>query len=614
MRRLMRRSPFRQLYNVWLGLPVRHRGAVVVAIPAACLLITFGAWIWSRQTSFAAQQETDHTQQVLAESDELLRRLTDAETAIRGYILTDNPNFLEPYEQTLKTLPETRTRLDMLLRDVPETYQTYQEINQLVSLRMRLLEDLLDTVNAGNLRGVEFASNPEAERLIYEGNTVMEQVRTRVEDFQIQERNVFNEYLQQRSRQQGQTTLILWFTLVTSLFGSLAAVYLFSSLDRELQTREMLLRESKSLLQAIVSNVVDGVITLDSQGKIEVFNPAAANMFGYTPDEVAGKGLDLLLEDAMMTLPSSPEQDEPHWRHKWQTKGLRKVGTPFPIEISVSDLQLDNRQIAIIRDISEFQQAEAKLQARADELVRLTAVLAQTNSVLESRNHELEQFAYVASHDLKAPLRAIANLSAWMEEDLEDLLPEENKHQMQLLRGRVMRMEALINGLLEYSRVGRTQVASETVSVKDLLDEIVDSLAPPSSVTIEIEPGMPTLTTRRMLLRQVFANLISNAIKHHDRANGHIKISAQDLGDAYEFAVADDGPGISPAYHHKIFAIFQTLEARDTKESTGIGLSIVKKIIELEGGKIRVESQEGKGATFYFTWLKHPVSVRYDGA
>ena len=133
----MRRSPFRQLYNVWLGLPVRHRGAVVVAIPAACLLITFGAWIWSRQTSFIAQQETEHTQQVLSESDELLRRLTDAEASIRGYILTDNPEFLEPYEQTLATLPEIRMRLDVLLRDMPEQYQTYQEINQLVAQRMR---------------------------------------------------------------------------------------------------------------------------------------------------------------------------------------------------------------------------------------------------------------------------------------------------------------------------------------------------------------------------------------------------------------------------------------------------------------------------------------------
>ena len=610
----MRRSPFRQLYNVWLGLPVRHRGAVVVAIPAACLLITFGAWIWSRQTSFIAQQETEHTQQVLSESDELLRRLTDAEASIRGYILTDNPEFLEPYEQTLATLPETRMRLDVLLRDMPEQYQTYQEINQLVAQRMRLLEALLEEVNAENLRGREFSSNSEAEQLIYQSKSVMDQVRTRIEDFQAEERNVLNEYLQQRRQQQGQTTLVLWFTFVISLLGSLAAVYLFSSLDRELQTREMLLRESKSLLQAIVSNVVDGVITLDSQGKIEVFNPAAAKMFGYMPHEVAGKELDLLLEDAVMLAPSDSEDDGQHWRHKWQTKGLRKVGTPFPIEISVSDLQLDNRQIAIIRDISEFQQAEAKLQARADELVRLTAVLAQTNATLENRNQELEQFAYVASHDLKAPLRAIANLSAWMEEDLENLLPEENKHQMQLLRGRVMRMEALINGLLEYSRVGRTQVAIEPVSVQELLDEILDSLAPPPAFTIAIDPGMPTLTTRRMLLRQVFANLIGNAIKHHDRADGHITLSVQDLGEAYEFAVADDGPGISPAYHHKIFAIFQTLEARDTKESTGIGLSIGKKIIELEGGTIRVESQEGKGATFYFTWLKHPVSVRYDGA
>ncbi|MGC8712628.1 MAG: sensor histidine kinase, partial [Leptodesmis sp.] len=139
--------------------------------------------------------------------------------------------------------------------------------------------------------------------------------------------------------------------------------------------------------------------------------------------------------------------------------------------------------------------------------------MTQTNATLEDRNRELEQFAYVASHDLKAPLRAIANLSEWIEEDLQDQLPAENQHQMKLLRGRVLRMEALINGLLDYSRAGRKQVEVELVSVKALLAEVIDSLAPPDNFMIEITPNMPVLNTKRILLRQVFANLISNAIK-----------------------------------------------------------------------------------------------------
>jgi light-regulated signal transduction histidine kinase (bacteriophytochrome) len=250
-----------------------------------------------------------------------------------------------------------------------------------------------------------------------------------------------------------------------------------------------------------------------------------------------------------------------------------------------------------------YRQAENKLKARADELAKLNTVFfAKTNVTLENRNRELDQFTYVVSHDLKAPLRAIANLSEWLEEDLEDKLTEDTKKQMDLLRGRVHRMEALINGLLQYSRVGRIKGDLQTVDVGALLAEVLDSLDPPSEFTIKIEGEMPTLVTEPLPLQQVFINLISNAIKHHHRSDGKIIISVKEQEKFYQFAVADDGPGIAPEYHQKIFGIFQTLTARDLQENTGIGLSIVKKIIEHQGGKIRVESTVGQGTTFYFTW------------
>lgn len=253
-------------------------------------------------------------------------------------------------------------------------------------------------------------------------------------------------------------------------------------------------------------------------------------------------------------------------------------------------------------DISERKLAEEALQLRADELANLSSVLAQTNTVLEKKNQELDQFAYIVSHDLKAPLRAIANLSQWIEEDLQEKLTSDTQHQMNLLRGRVHRMEALIEGILEYSRVGRVKNAKEVVDVGDLLQNIIDSLALPPQFTIEVKTGMPILTTERLPLEQVFTNLIGNAIGHHDRTDGKIWISAQKSGEFYEFAVRDDGPGIAPQYHEKIFVIFQTLVARDRMENTGIGLSLVKKIVEDKGGLVWVESDVGKGATFYFTW------------
>lgn len=202
---------------------------------------------------------------------------------------------------------------------------------------------------------------------------------------------------------------------------------------------------------------------------------------------------------------------------------------------------------------------------------------------------------------MPAPLRAIANLSQWIEEDISDTLNEDSRHHMHLLRGRVHRLEALIDGLLQYSRVGRIKIEAEPVDVADLLVEVINAITPPPTFRVTVEPVMPKLFTQRLPLLQVFSNLISNAIKHHHRPDGRVIVSVEDRGQFYEFTLADDGSGIALQYHEKVFGIFQTLEARDKVENTGVGLAVVKKIVEGYRGRIRLESQEGQGATFRFT-------------
>ncbi len=258
----------------------------------------------------------------------------------------------------------------------------------------------------------------------------------------------------------------------------------------------------------------------------------------------------------------------------------------------------------IRRYIAKRKQAEDELQWTASDLQRKAAELERSNS-------ELEQFAYVASHDLKAPLRAIANLSRWIEEDLSDQMSGATRKQMIMLRGRVDRMEALINGLLQYARTGRMDAAKEAVDVKLLIDEVIESLAPPAEFTIEIDPDMPVLQTARVPLYHVFSNLIDNAIKHHDRCDGHLHIAVQDMEDFYEFSVIDDGAGIAPEFHAKVFQIFQTLQARDDVESTGVGLSLAKKIVEEQGGEIHLQSAQGEGAKFRFSWAKKTAAVQW---
>ena len=248
-------------------------------------------------------------------------------------------------------------------------------------------------------------------------------------------------------------------------------------------------------------------------------------------------------------------------------------------------------------DVTDLVTARRQVRARADELGRLARAL-------EISNRELDSFAYAASHDLRAPLRGIANLAHWIEEDLASQgMREETREMLQLMRTRMHRMESLIEGLLEYSRAGRTRQRPENVDSARLVAEIVDLLAPPEGVAISA-PDVPTFRTERLPLQQVLQNLISNAIKHAHRDDPRITITARDAGDFYEFAVSDNGAGIEPRYHDRIWGIFQTLEARDKVEGTGIGLALVKKVVESQGGRAWVESEPGQGATFKFFWRK----------
>jgi signal transduction histidine kinase len=183
-------------------------------------------------------------------------------------------------------------------------------------------------------------------------------------------------------------------------------------------------------------------------------------------------------------------------------------------------------------------------------------------------------------------------------------MTDETNEQMRLLMGRVHRMEALIDGILAYSRAGRVREQPDSIDVGALLTETIELLSPTLPASIQVESLMPVLHTERVPLQQVFLNLISNALKHALRPDVLVRVRGSESGDSWEFSVSDNGPGISPEYHERIWGIFQTLRARDDVEGTGIGLSVVKKIVEARGGAVRLESSPGHGATFFFTWPK----------
>lgn len=224
---------------------------------------------------------------------------------------------------------------------------------------------------------------------------------------------------------------------------------------------------------------------------------------------------------------------------------------------------------------------------------------------LTKSNQELERFAYAAAHDLKTPLHSIDNLSQWIEEDLAEVLGDSKVH-MTKLRQQIKRMEKLLDDILEYSRVEQklSHDESKIIDGDNLIKNILPLLTPPKGFSIRVSEAFKSIQIPRMPLQQIFFNLIQNAIKHHGKTMGLINIDVEEDESQYIFSVSDDGQGIDPQYHQKIFEMFQTLAPRFHQEGTGMGLTFVKKLVTANGGDIKVKSSLGKGASFIFTWLK----------
>lgn len=235
---------------------------------------------------------------------------------------------------------------------------------------------------------------------------------------------------------------------------------------------------------------------------------------------------------------------------------------------------------------------------------------AQLLNQLESTNKELKDFAYIVSHDLKAPLRGIRTLVKWITTDYADRLDEDGKEQLNLLLSRVDRMHNLIAGVLQYSRIGRIREEKVYVNLNEVVSEVIDMVAVPENITVTMDTKLPLIECEETRIIQVFQNLLSNAVKYMDKPNGEIEIHCTEEGDFWKFSIADNGPGIEEKHFEKIFQMFQTLSPRNDFESTGVGLTVVKKIVELYGGNIWVESKLGKGSTFFFTLPKQEARLK----
>ncbi len=352
------------------------------------------------------------------------------------------------------------------------------------------------------------------------------------------------------------------------------------------------LQESEQRFREMLSNIKMVAFILDKQGRLAFCNEYFLQLLGWKREEAIGQNWgesflppDVRERDLRIINRSLEQKRAPSYgESELQTKaGERRTILWNNILIS-SDANAGFASIG--EDITERRAVEKRYQELMLEL--------------ESTNRELKDFAYIVSHDLKAPLRGIRSLAEWLYSDYADKFDEDGKELLTIMLNRTKRMHNLLEGILMYSRLSQKREENTPIDLNEMLIEVIEMLSPPDSISIVIEEDLPLLILERTRLQQVFLNLIDNAIKYMDKANGQIMISCRKQGEYWQFNIQDNGCGIEMRHFDKIFTIFQTLRPRDECESTGIGLTIVKKTIEMYGGKIWVESKVGVGSIFHF--------------
>jgi len=359
---------------------------------------------------------------------------------------------------------------------------------------------------------------------------------------------------------------------------------------------EETLRQSEERLKILFEYAPDTIFLNDTKGNFVDGNKAAEEMVGYAKEELIGKNLfetGLLLEEQVPKAAKHLEEIDkgnPTGPDEFTLK--RKDGSYVTVEIRTFPVRIGNQTLGlgIARDITERKKSEFS----QNELIEK----------VDKINRELNDFASIVSHDLKAPLRGIKTLANWILADCADKLGDQANEQINLLLDRVERMYNLIEGALQYSRLGQTKGNQIQVNLNNFVPEIINMVVPPENITVTIENELPVIECDETQIMQVFQNLLSNAIKYMDKPQGWIKVGCIEQDGFWKFSVADNGPGIEEKHFEKIFKIFQALPTSPRFEGTGVGLTITKKIVELYNGKIWVESKVGEGSTFFFTLPK----------
>jgi PAS domain S-box-containing protein len=569
-------------------------------------MIAFFAFYANRDLRKVQMESNQASSIILSLStiEAILDDMQDLETGQRGYVLSGNENFLLPHKQALDRLASDTLRLKQLIILFPEKETSLIELLQLVRQK---LDFITESIALRREKG--FDSSLTLIQTL-EGKRLMDTIRHRIASIEEADRVLLAFETQERQEAARSTSRLFNIMAISFfLFLSLLFWYAFNNL-REKERYE----KKISYLASLTENTSDAIISTDEKGIIRSWNKAAEENYGYRREEVIGKFAPSVIQSGLS------EEDIKGLQSEILKKGLisREVlqksrdGRRLFTMVSTSPIIDEKDQIrgfvSVIRDITDRKNLEEQLKVFNRELARQveekTANLLRANEQLAISNRDLEQFAYIASHDLQEPLRAVRSFLQLLEKKYMGQLDEQGMLYISQAVEGSKRMKDLITGLLNFSRLGRRQMKAEEVDMNQVANEVIQSLRPAvseASVQVNLLP-LPTVTGDAGQLGQVLQNLVSNAIKYRSlERTPEIGIGAEEKKQGVLFYVKDNGIGFDKKHEDVIFNVFYRLHTATEYPGTGIGLAICKKIVELHDGRIWVESEPGKGSTFYFT-------------
>jgi PAS domain S-box-containing protein len=583
---------FRSRASRWVGWGL--------AISGVLMLMTVAIGAFGTLSLYNSEADVQHSNEVYLRLGRLLALARDAETGQRGFLITGRDEYLEPYFDALPQIARQFERLEPLLKNEPAQAQRLARLRSLLDEKRRELQRVID------IRRAQGFAAAQAIVMTDTGKTFMDRARAVVSEME-------NQVAVQLAAHQANARRIRDLAVLTGVASGLLTIFVFASfaylarrlLHGEAEAARSLFQQ-KELLAVTLASIGDGVVATDVNGGITFFNRVAQALTGWSGEDAIGKPIDDILRFERLedhTTAPNPALTALHERRSVDhSSGVVLVGSKgmrTPVDVNGAPTFDSAGQLVgavlVLHDVTERERAERQLRQRTEELAR--------------SNRDLEQFAYVASHDLQEPLRAVAGPLQLLQRRYQGQLDARADEFIGHAVDGATRMQALIDDLLSYSRVGRLEDPKQPISAEQALQSALKNLAvvieeTGAEITRDALPVVQAISTQLTLL---FQNLIANAIKFRDKARApRIRIGAVPAGDQWQFSVTDNGIGIADQYFDRIFVIFQRLHTRREYPGTGLGLALCKRIVEHHGGRIWVESTPGEGTTFFFTLGRAP--------